>query len=100
MNFRRKLGALEAVIVAFLAVGATRKAAAQEHPAQRVANIVSVAIEEYKKGVDGAGRLIAPDEYQEAAGFLADGRAAASRLSDAPAALALLDSIIAAVGAR
>ena len=40
-----------------------------------MANIVSVAVEEYGKGVDAQGRLISADEYQEAVDFLKDARA-------------------------
>ena len=77
-------------------------AAAQEHPARRVASIVSVAVEEYGKAVDNQGRLISSQEYAEANDFLADARTAAERLSgaNAAAARALLDSIAAAVRAR
>jgi high-affinity iron transporter len=77
-------------------------AAAQEHPARRVANIVSVAVEEYGKAVDRNGRLISAQEYQEANDFLVDAKRAAERLSGATAApaRALLDSIAAAVAAR
>ncbi len=76
--------------------------AAQEHPARRVANIVSVAVEEYGKAVDRTGRLVSAQEYQEASDFLVDARRAADRLSGASAlpARALLDSIAAAVSAR
>ena len=76
--------------------------AAQEHPARRMANIVSVAVEEYGKGVDDQGRLKAPSEYQEAVGFLSDARDIADRLTGdrAAAARPLLDSIIAAAGAH
>ncbi|HEY2067885.1 MAG TPA: hypothetical protein VGG84_18180, partial [Gemmatimonadaceae bacterium] len=56
-------------------------AAAQEHPARRVANIVSVAVEEYGKAVDPRGRLISAQEYQETNDFLTDARHAADRLS-------------------
>jgi high-affinity iron transporter len=75
---------------------------AQEHPARRVANIVSVAVEEYGKAVDDRGRLISAQEYQEANDFLVDAKRAAQRLSgnDATAARALLDSIAAAVAAK
>src|SRR3954463_11460148 len=75
---------------------------AQEHPARRVANIVSVAVEEYGKAVDDRGRLISAQEYQEANDFLVDAKRAAQRLSgaDAAAARALLDSIAAAVMAK
>src|SRR5882672_3727055 len=77
-------------------------AAAQEHPARRVANIVSVAVEEYAKAVDANGRLISAQEFQEANDFLADARRAAERLSGQQAASAriLLDSIAAAVAAK
>ena len=79
-----------------------RPAAAQDHPARRVANIVSVAVEEYGKAVDANGRLISAQEFQEANDFLADARRAADRLSGQTAisARALLDSIAAAVAAK
>jgi high-affinity iron transporter len=77
-------------------------AGAQEHPARRVANIVSVAVEEYAKAVDANGRLISAQEYSETNDFLTDARRAADRLSGGTAAQAraLLDSIAAAVAAR
>jgi high-affinity iron transporter len=90
-------------VVAVLAIaGASTSARAQEPQVQRVANIVSVAVEEYGKGIDAKGRLISSDEYQEALGFLRDARAAAVRLpSDRAApATAMLDSIIGAVSAK
>ncbi len=76
--------------------------AAQEHPARRVANIVSVAVAEYGKAVDDGGHLVSAQEFQEANDFLADAKRAAERLSGDNAALAraLLDSIAAAVAAR
>ena len=68
---------------------------------QRIATIVSVAVEEYAKGVDAKGRLISNDEYQETIGFLADARSVAARLpGDAAAPRALLDSIAAAIQAK
>jgi high-affinity iron transporter len=71
---------------------------AQEHPVRRVANIVSVAVEEYARGVDGKGRLTSATEYQEATGFLADAVAQAARLpGDRVASRRLLDSLVAAV---
>jgi high-affinity iron transporter len=81
---------------------AATPASAQEHPARRVANIVSVAVEEYGKAVDGQGRLISGQEFQEANDFLVDARRAADRLSgsNAAPARALLDSIAAAVAAK
>jgi high-affinity iron transporter len=77
-------------------------ASAQEHPARRVANIVSVAVEEYSKAVDAQGRLISAQEYSETTDFLVDAERAADRLSGstAPAARALLDTIAAAVKAK
>ena len=75
---------------------------AQENPVRRVANIVSVAVEEYGKGVDATGKLTLAIEYQEAVDFLADARLQAARLAGdrAVTARAILDSIIAAVDAR
>ena len=78
MNLTAKLG--RAVAVFALAGLPFRLAAQEQHPVQRVANIVSVAVEEYKNGVDEKGRLISADEYQEAVGFLGDAREAAARL--------------------
>ena len=80
---------------------AARAANAQEHPVRRVANIVSVAVEEYARGVDGNGKLISQVEYQEATDFLADARGQAARLpGNRAAAVALLDSIVRAVEAK
>ena len=104
MSFAIRLGRGAAVfmLVGIPLAGRPDPALAQEdHPVQRVANIVSVAVEEYRKGVDEQGRRISRDEYDEAAGFLSDARAASTRLSgDRTAARALLDSIIAAVAAK
>ena len=96
MRSRAILGALSAVILLAPA------ASAQEHPVRRVASIVSVAVEEYGKGVDEKGRLTSSAEYQEAVDFLGDARQVAGRLPGAKAdsARAILDSIIAAVSAR
>ena len=78
---------------------AAQAVGAQEHPVRRVANIVSVAVEEYGRGVDANGKLISDIEYQEATDFLADARAQAARLPGdrAAKALAILDSIVKAV---
>jgi high-affinity iron transporter len=102
MNFRAKLGRFVAVIALAGPLLPSRLTAQDEHPIRRVANIVSVAVEEYKKGVDDNGRLISADEYQEAVGFLNDAREAAGRLpgARAVAARAILDSIIAAMAAK
>ena len=99
MSFRIRLGRAVAVIAL---AGLPCRLLAQEHPVQRVANIVSVAVEEYGKGIDDKGRLISNDEFQEALGFLRDAREVASRLPGAQAgvARALLDSIVAAMNAK
>ena len=89
--------------VAVLAIaGIPASARAQEPQVQRVANIVSVAVEEYGKGIDAKGRLISADEYQEALGFVNDARTAAARLPSDRAASAtiMVDSIIAAITAK
>ena len=97
---------IQTVLNRFLLVSAACLAAApasaQEHPARRVANIVSVAVEEYGKAVDGQGRLISAQEFQETNDFLVDARRAADRLSgsNATSARSLLDSIAGAVAAR
>ena len=48
MNWIAKLGRVAVFALAGLPF---RLAAQEQHPVQRVANIVSVAVEEYKKGV-------------------------------------------------
>jgi high-affinity iron transporter len=81
---------------------ASTTAAAQDHPARRLSNIVAVAVEEYAKGVDAEGKVVLEIEYQEAVDFLNDAKGVANRLSgeSAPAARAALDSLIVAVRAR
>ena len=92
--------------IAFLALGALMlqgsPATAQEQPARRMANIVSVAVEEYGKGVDDRGRLTQASEYNEAVDFLNDAKEIADRLTGdrAAVALPLLDSIITAAAAH
>jgi high-affinity iron transporter len=77
------------------------QAHAQEHPVRRLANIVSVAVVEYAKGVDAHGSLISSTELQEATDFLADALTQAARLPGERAnARTLLDSLVAAVTAR
>ncbi|HXT14500.1 MAG TPA: FTR1 family protein [Gemmatimonadaceae bacterium] len=94
-----KLGRAAAVLAWVL--WAPTVAAQQDRPVQRVATIVSVAVEEYGKGIDEKGRLISNDEYQEAVGFLVDAQTVAQRLpGNAAASRALLDSIVAAVKAK
>ena len=94
------LGAI--VVFAALLASIVRPAAAQEHPARRVANIVGVAVEEYGKAVDERGRLISATELQEASDFLADAKLVAERLAGARAATAreVLDSLTVAVTDR
>jgi high-affinity iron transporter len=98
MNFRHRLGRAAAV-AGVLAIGV--RAEAQDRPVQRIATMVSVAVEEYGKGIDARGQLISNDEYQEAVGFLNDARGVAARLpGNATAPRALLDSIVAATEAK
>src|SRR5947209_5136767 len=88
------------LLLAMMALtGAFSRLAAQEHPVKRVANIVTVALEEYAKGIDDRGHLISAQEYQEAVDFLADAKRTAERLSGArgDSARMLLDSIVGAV---
>jgi len=90
------------VVLAALLGAIARPAAAQEHPARRVANIVGVAVEEYGKAVDEHGRLISATEFQEATDFLTDAKLVAERLAGARAATArqVLDSLTVAVAAK
>jgi high-affinity iron transporter len=99
MNFRATLGCIAAALAL---AGRTALLGAQESPVRRMANIVSVAVEEYGKGVDRQGRLTSAAEYQEALDFLTDARKVADRLPGdrADAARALLDSIAAAMNAK
>ena len=88
-----RCGATGIWLIATFAVSA----GAQDPTVQRIASMVSIAVVEYGNGFDARGHMIAPNEYQEAVGFLADARAAAARLpSQRLPAVALLDSIIAA----
>jgi high-affinity iron transporter len=98
MTFGLRLGRAAAALALMVAPGLLR---AQDRPVQRIATIVSVAVEEYGKAVDEKGRLISNDEYQETIGFLGDAKSVASRL---PGSLTLprllLDSIAAAIEAK
>ncbi|HVZ47754.1 MAG TPA: cytochrome c, partial [Gemmatimonadaceae bacterium] len=69
--------------------------APQEPVGKRLAAIVGVAIEEYGKGVDEAGRLKSATELDEATGFLDEAGSVAARLATpaAPAVRRLLDSL-------
>lgn len=88
--------------IAFTLVSAVRALRAQEHPVKRVANIVTVALEEYAKGIDDHGRMISAQEYQEAVDFLTDARRTAERLpgTRGDTARKLLDSIVVAVSEK
>jgi high-affinity iron transporter len=99
MNLRATLGCVAAVLAL---AGRTSPLVGQESPVRRMANIVSVAIEEYGKGVDEKGRLTSSAEYQEALDFLTDARSVAARLPGDRAAIAraLLDSIAAAMNSK
>jgi len=97
-----RLRVLFAALTALIGVGAPSLLVSQEGPAKRLSSIVGVAVEEYGKGIDGDGRLISQDEYDEAVSFLRDAKEVAARLSGArtAAAQAALDSLIAAVIAK
>ena len=88
--------------VSILSLFAAARLSAQENPAKRLASIVGVAVEEYAKAVDEHGKLISKDEFDETAGFLSDARQIATRLNsyNAPAARAVLDSLITVVSVR
>ncbi len=75
---------------------------AQEPPAKRLSAIVGVAVEEYSKGVDPNGKIIAATELDEVAGFLKDAKEVANRLTspNAAAVRLVLDSLMAAADRR
>src|SRR5437660_4954246 len=100
MNFRVSRDMAAALLLSSLL--AATSLAAQDNSAKRVSSIVSAAVEEYAKAVDDRGRLISRDEYQETSGFLVDARSVAAKLQgyDAPLARAVLDTLIATVGAK
>src|SRR5690348_16128987 len=91
-----------AAFAALIGIGMVPPLGAQEGPAKRLSSIVGVAVEEYGKGIDGSGRLISQDEYDEAVSFLKDAKEVAARLSGArmAATQVALDSLMAAVIAR
>ena len=95
MNQGLKSGVIGAFFLAIIAV----TGAAQENSPKRLSSIVSVAIEEYGKAVDGNGKLISADEYAETTGFLEDAKGVALRLRgyNAPSTQAVLDTLIDAV---
>ena len=69
------------VVAAALTASFAGTTQGQERPAKRVADIVGVALAEYEKGIDSAGRLISDLEFEEAVAFLTQARDAARRLS-------------------
>jgi high-affinity iron transporter len=75
---------------------------AQEPPAKRLSAIVGVAVEEYSKGVDANGKIIASSELDEVADFLKDAKEVANRLTtpNAAAVRLVLDSLMAAAQRR
>ena len=68
---------------------------AQEPPAKRLSAIVGVAVEEYAKGVDANGNIIASSELDEVTGFLKDAKDVANRLTtaNAPTFIAAYEAI-------
>lgn len=98
----RAIARLATAAVLTFATALPRSSAAQDHPGKRLAGIVAVALDEYAKGVDQRGRLIAASEYDEAASFLVDAREVAGRLTGGHTAQvrALVDTIAAAVRAK
>src|ERR1035437_3100127 len=75
MLFRRTLhGWLVAA-----ALMSPRLQGAQEPPAKRLSAIVGVAVEEYAKGVDANGKIIASSELDEVTGFLEHAKGAPIR---------------------
>ena len=81
-------------IIALAACCVALPASAQEHPARRAANVVSVAVEEYAKAVDDNGKLISKDEFDETYGFLTDAKQVAARLGYRLSRVALLAGAI------
>src|ERR1039457_4718457 len=75
---------------------------AQEPPAKRLSAIVGVAVEEYAKGVDANGKIIASSELDEVNGFLKDAIDVANRLTTANASAVrlALDSLMVAANGR
>src|SRR5579871_5787849 len=85
-----------------ICVAAGRQLRAQEPPAKRLSAIVGVAVEEYSKGVDANGKIIASSELDEVTGFLRDAKDVANRLTtaNAPAVRLVLDSLMSAAERR
>jgi high-affinity iron transporter len=90
------------VALAAAALAPPRVMRAQEPPAKRLSAIVGVAVEEYSKGVDANGKIIAASELDEVTDFLKDADDVAKRLTspNAPAVRLVLDSLMAAAQRR
>src|ERR1043166_6826098 len=71
---------LATAMVSLLALGLPRTARSQESVVRRLADMVGVAVEEYRNGIDANGKMIARQEYDEAVGFLNSAREQAQRL--------------------
>src|SRR5687767_13338639 len=99
---RGKTALRHLVVAAALTASLADISQGQERPAKRVADIVGVALAEYEKGIDSAGRLISSLEFEEAVSFLGNARDAARRLSGsgADSARQALDSISALVSRK
>jgi high-affinity iron transporter len=97
-----KKALLQVLIAAALMTTGASDAWGQERPAKRVADIVGVALAEYEKGIDAAGRTVSAVEYDEAVSFLERAREAAQRLSGtgADSARLALDSLTAGVSRK
>jgi high-affinity iron transporter len=97
MLFRLSFG-----LVLAASVASPRSQGAQEPPAKRLSAIVGVAVEEYSKGVDASGKIIASSELDEVADFLKDAKDVANRLTtpNAAAVRLVLDSLMAAAQRR
>ena len=102
LNGAAPLAPLCAPVLAAILLLAPLPARAQDLPGKRLASIVSVAVDEYAKGVDANGHVTAPVEYDEALAFLGDATNVAGRLSGGNTAKvrALLDTLAAAMRAK
>ena len=98
MKSRSQIGRLVVVAAILLPIALQ----SQENSAKRLSSIVSVAVEEYRKGVDERGNVVLAEEYAEAVSFLGDARVIAGRLKgyNAPPTQAVLDTLIAAVRSK
>lgn len=91
-----------ATATAFTLLFAAGVLPAQEPVGKRLSAMVGVAVEEYGKGVDSAGKLISAVELEEATSFLKEARDVAARLTtpNAVAVRMVIDSMSAAAARR